>query len=109
MGIGEETTGARPYCARERREMLRRSGSVPRVGLAKGAVASLSRRGTGSLQKSVKFRAFQKPTPIEEFAGAHLMAARYPFKKPFHVIFCRNGMIYFDGPTRRRLVRQLYD
>jgi chemotaxis protein methyltransferase CheR len=43
------------------------------------------------------------------FRKFNLMAARYPFKKPFHVIFCRNVMIYFDPPTRRRLVRQLYD
>jgi chemotaxis protein methyltransferase CheR len=43
------------------------------------------------------------------FRKFNLMAARYPFKKPFHVIFCRNVMIYFDAPTRRRLVRRLYD
>jgi chemotaxis protein methyltransferase CheR len=43
------------------------------------------------------------------FRKFNLMAARYPFKRPFHAIFCRNVMIYFDGPTRRRLVQRLYE
>jgi chemotaxis protein methyltransferase CheR len=42
------------------------------------------------------------------FRKFNLMTARYPFKKPFHVIFCRNVMIYFDATTRRRLVSALY-
>ncbi len=33
----------------------------------------------------------------------------FPFKKKFHVIFCRNVMIYFDTPTRVKLVKKLYD
>jgi len=39
----------------------------------------------------------------------NLMNERFPFKKPFHVIFCRNVMIYFDTPTRKLLVRRFYD
>jgi len=33
----------------------------------------------------------------------------FPFKKKFHVIFCRNVMIYFDNTTRRELVDKYYD
>ena len=33
----------------------------------------------------------------------------FPFRKKFHVIFCRNVMIYFDAVTRRTLVRKFYD
>jgi chemotaxis protein methyltransferase CheR len=39
----------------------------------------------------------------------NLMNERFPFKKPFHIIFCRNVMIYFDQVTRAGLVQRLYD
>lgn len=39
----------------------------------------------------------------------NLMEAHFPFKRKFHVIFCRNVMIYFDEPTRQRLLKKLYD
>ena len=39
----------------------------------------------------------------------NLMDERFPFKKPFHTIFCRNVMIYFDTDTRDRLVDKFYD
>lgn len=34
----------------------------------------------------------------------NLMNEHFPFKKPFHVIFCRNVMIYFDTEVRRALI-----
>lgn len=33
----------------------------------------------------------------------------FPFKHKMHVIFVRNVMIYFDEPTRMKLLRKLYD
>jgi chemotaxis protein methyltransferase CheR len=33
----------------------------------------------------------------------------YPFKKKFHVIFCRNVMIYFDNATRDAVVKRFYE
>ena len=50
-----------------------------------------------SVKKEVTFRRF------------NLMNERFPFKRPFHIIFCRNVMIYFDQPTRDALVRKFYD
>lgn len=33
----------------------------------------------------------------------------FPFKKKFHVIFCRNVMIYFDNATKLKLIKKFYD
>jgi chemotaxis protein methyltransferase CheR len=43
------------------------------------------------------------------FKRLNLMRERFPFKKKFHIIFCRNVMIYFDKKTRDNLVQKLYD
>ena len=50
-----------------------------------------------NLQQQVLYRRFNLMNPV------------FPFKKPFHVIFCRNVMIYFDTETRDSLVRKFYD
>jgi len=39
----------------------------------------------------------------------NLMDEVFPFKKKFHVIFCRNVMIYFDYETKIRLIEKFYD
>lgn len=39
----------------------------------------------------------------------NLMDSVFPFKRKFHVIFCRNVMIYFDDKTKNELVEKLYD
>ncbi len=43
------------------------------------------------------------------FRKFNLMTRTFPFKRQFHVIFCRNVMIYFDTKTRRDLVDKLYE
>jgi chemotaxis protein methyltransferase CheR len=50
-----------------------------------------------ALRKELTFRKF------------NLMNSVFPFKKPFHVIFCRNVMIYFDKTTRDALIQRFYD
>jgi len=43
------------------------------------------------------------------FRRFNLMSRTFPFRRKFHVIFCRNVMIYFGNDTRRELVDQFYD
>jgi chemotaxis protein methyltransferase CheR len=49
------------------------------------------------IREEVIFRAFNLMNPV------------YPFKRKFHVIFCRNVMIYFDGPTKKELLDKYYE
>lgn len=49
------------------------------------------------IKKEVVFRIF------------NLMDETFPFRKKFHVIFCRNVMIYFDEKTKMELVNKFYD
>lgn len=51
---------------------------------------------TDELKKEVIFRVFNL---MDEF----------PFRRKFHVIFCRNVMIYFDKETKERLIKKFYD
>lgn len=43
------------------------------------------------------------------FRYFNLMEPAFPFKKKFHVIFCKNVMIYFDQPTKTELLKKYYD
>lgn len=50
-----------------------------------------------NIRKKVTYRKF------------NLMNEVFPFKRKFHVIFCRNVMIYFDNETRNRLIERFYE
>lgn len=41
------------------------------------------------------------------FAPFNLMSPKYEFQHKFHVIFCRNVLIYFDEPTTKRVIDNL--
>lgn len=43
------------------------------------------------------------------FRKFNLMEATFPFKRKFHVIFCRNVMIYFDNETKHLLTEKFYN
>lgn len=41
------------------------------------------------------------------FKRLNLMDAAYPFKRKFHIVFCRNVMIYFDTNTKTELIKKI--
>jgi len=43
------------------------------------------------------------------FRRFNLIEEHFPFTKKFHVIFCRNVMIYFNEETKRKLVSRFYE
>ena len=43
------------------------------------------------------------------FRKFNLMEEVFPFKRKFHVIYCRNVMIYFNTGTKRELINKFYD
>jgi chemotaxis protein methyltransferase CheR len=43
------------------------------------------------------------------FRRLNLMDERYPMKKTFFIIFCRNVIIYFDRETQKKLFNKIYD
>jgi chemotaxis protein methyltransferase CheR len=43
------------------------------------------------------------------FREFNLMRPEFPFHKKFHIIFCRNVMIYFDQPTKDALINRFYE
>lgn len=43
-----------------------------------------------------------------EFLSVNLIRDDWPFREPFDVVFCRNVMIYFDGPTQRRVLEKIH-
>ncbi|MDR3459038.1 MAG: protein-glutamate O-methyltransferase CheR [Verrucomicrobiae bacterium] len=89
---------------------LARHGVYPEEKLT-GVSAEQVRR---HFQKGVGDRAgeFRVKAGLRErvrFQHLNLLQPPYPFKQPFHVIFCRNVMIYFDRPTQEALVASLTD
>ncbi|MDR2572134.1 MAG: chemotaxis protein CheR, partial [Oscillospiraceae bacterium] len=43
------------------------------------------------------------------FGQFNLMGNFSKFRKKFHIIFCRNVMIYFDSPTKQALAKKYHD
>jgi len=80
------------------------SDKVERVG--KGRLHKYFQVGAGN--NAGKVRARESLRSLITFKQLNLMGA-WPMRGPFDLIFCRNVIIYFDTPTRDRLVRGYRD
>ena len=43
-----------------------------------------------------------------EFRSLNLMDQQWALGEPFHMVFCRNVMIYFDAPTQRKVLERIH-
>ena len=61
-------------------------------------------RGQG--QNAGKARVRNELRALIEFRQLNLLDASWQIRGPFHAIFCRNVMIYFDKPTQYEILRK---
>ncbi len=59
-------------------------------------IDSKSYRVSDKIRNEIIYRVFNLMEPV------------FPFKKKFHIIFCRNVMIYFDEKTKKELIEKFY-
>jgi len=86
-----------------------RAGVYP-IASDKGLEESQRRRwflkGTGANAGLMKIR--PELARMVEFAQVNLVHDPLRFAQPFDVVFCRNVMIYFDGPTQRQVLERIH-
>jgi chemotaxis protein methyltransferase CheR len=63
-------------------------------------------RGVGS--NSGMMRVSPDLGRLLQFRAFNLIDAKWDLGEPFDVVFCRNVMIYFDGPTQRKVLEQMH-
>jgi chemotaxis protein methyltransferase CheR len=68
-------------------------------------VRTFFQRGVGPQEGNYRIR--PQLQACLSFHRLNLLEGEPPFREPFHVIFCRNVMIYFDRPTQEELVNKL--
>lgn len=84
-------------------------GVYPADALKDLDTATLQRyflRGKGNNRGLVKVR--PELQNMVRFLSVNLIQDDWPFDEPFDVVFCRNVMIYFDGPTQREVLKRLH-
>jgi chemotaxis protein methyltransferase CheR len=77
------------------------------TGVSPERVRRYFQKGVG--EREGQFRVKAELRERVRFHHLNLLQPPYPFKQLFHVIFCRNVMIYFDRSTQETLVSQLTD
>jgi chemotaxis protein methyltransferase CheR len=83
-----------------------RNGVYPAEELA--SIPSDWRRKYFTIYDKYAYRVTPELRKSVAFKHGNLMDA-FSVKKPFHAIFCRNVMIYFDNDTKARLIDKFYE
>jgi len=63
-------------------------------------------RGTGA--NSGRIRVKPELQKWIDFRPLNLMDTQWSLGDPFHMVFCRNVMIYFDAPTQRKVLERIH-
>ena len=63
-------------------------------------------RGSGANSGLIRIKPELKR--LVEFGAFNLMDAKWSLGEPFHIVFCRNVMIYFDAPTQRGVLERMH-
>jgi chemotaxis protein methyltransferase CheR len=63
-------------------------------------------RGTGA--NSGRIRVKPELGKCIDFRTVNLMHSSWNLGDPFHMVFCRNVMIYFDAPTQRKVLERIH-
>jgi chemotaxis protein methyltransferase CheR len=63
-------------------------------------------RGTGANSGFIRVK--PELRKLVSFQPFNLMDERWSLGEAFDVVFCRNVMIYFDGPTQRRVLERMH-
>ncbi len=63
-------------------------------------------RGKGENSGSIRVK--PELARMIEFRTHNLMDLRWSLGEPFDIVFCRNVMIYFDGPTQRKVLERIH-
>ena len=63
-------------------------------------------RGTGD--NSGRIRVKPELQRWIDFKPHNLMDTQWSLGEPFHMVFCRNVMIYFDAPTQRKVLERIH-
>ncbi len=75
-------------------------------GLSPQRLRNYFMRGTGANAGRIRFK--PELTRNIDFRVVNLMHTQWQLGEPFHMVFCRNVMIYFDAPTQRKVLERIH-
>lgn len=75
-------------------------------GLSPQRLRQFFLKGTGANEGRIRIK--PELARMIEFRTLNLMNTNWNLGEPFHVVFCRNVMIYFDAPTQRKVLERIH-